>query len=279
MQPRRIKLLPRVEGLEGRAVLAAPPGLIASLTAAPDAPGVIKLVLTETNTTDHTLPVSEGAGYAVVDFWLTQGDTELWRLRRDEPMLLSAVREGVPFQAGESRSFTFYWRGQLRSGATLDTTQLLTFHGEVDDALAEATSPPPTPAIGGGNGATAGIETVGTNLAVSIRADRATYRQGRPVMLTITETNLGQQPVAVKAAGITSLTISRGGVTVWKYAPLRLVNASAATTLAPGQSRTFQVVWNGAFNSNPRQPRTGAFLATVGLDGRTSSVALAIARR
>jgi hypothetical protein len=83
-------------------------------------------------------------------------------------------------------------------------------------------------------------------LATSVSTNQTTYQPGQPVNMTFTETNVGNQPVAV-LTGATEFQITQNGTaspgTI--IDPDQAIQASAWLTLQPGQSYSQTATWNG----------------------------------
>jgi hypothetical protein len=252
---RRQRLSPGVECLEARTVLSASPGLVAALSALSEGPATVLMTFTETNTTNHDIPVTAGCG--VSQFWVTQGTRVIWR----NPEPLCPIRIGAPLHAGQSRTFTAVWNDSFPGANPSALAASFVFHGSVDGLTAKTTlvTPPVAPA-----------------LKATVTADRAVYRVGQQVLLTITETNTGTQPVGVLVYEPESVTVTRDGKAVWQ-SPLRPI-PMIMTLLGPGQSRTLTSSWPGTFNVNTSQPRTGTFIITVRLDNTTAATTVNVVR-
>ena len=85
---------------------------------------------------------------------------------------------------------------------------------------------------------------------------RTAYRHGRPVAITITETNAGSQAQLV-ATGRRALNVAVNGPDGGPFWRFRNAHPGPASNgiLAPGASRTFKLVWNGRANLHGTRSR------------------------
>jgi len=131
-----------------------------------------------------------------------------------------------------------------------------------------------------GDGLAADTSTVAPpirgELKLTVTASQAVYERAQPVTLTITETNIGSQPVGVMGYGPEKVTVRRDGKPVWRSlgGPFPLV----MMLLQPGQSRVLDAVWPGTFNVNKGQPHTGKFTITVRQDNVMAVTSVKIVR-
>jgi hypothetical protein len=259
---RLIRIRATVEPLEGRALLS---GLAVTVTT--DQPSYqvgqpINITLTETNTTDHDMTVAEGCG--VNDLWATQNGAELWRKSKDGPQPLCPIFLGGVLHAHESRSFGALWDGHTDEGPPGTPTGVVEVFGGVDGV----SSPPVAIRI---------EPPAATNhLVLTVTTDHELYRPGRRVQITVTETNTGNEPVAVGFAG-PKITISRRGVVVWRLHSQ--VHPQAARLLQPGQTQQFAVAWKGLPNVPVVRLRPDIYTVQVALDGMDNAATIRIGRR
>jgi len=259
---RLIRIRPKVEPLEGRALLS---DLAVTLTT--DQPSYqvgqpVRITLTETNATNHDVTVAEGCG--INDFWVTQNGVELWRKSKDGPQPLCPIFLGGVLHAHESRSFNALWDGHTVEGPPGTPTGVVDVFGRVDGVA----SPPlairiePTPAV--------------NPLVLTVTTDHEHYRPGQRVHITVTATNTGNEPVAVGVAN-PKITISRNGVVVWRLHSQ--VHPQVARLLQPGQSRQFAVAWKGTPNVPGVRLRPDIYTVQAGLDGMEDAATIRIGRR
>ncbi len=78
------------------------------------------------------------------------------------------------------------------------------------------------------------------DVVTSITTDQSVYQAGQPVTMTFTETNEGDQPIAV-VTGATSIQVTQNGNLVQGF-PFSV--STSWTTLQPGQSLTQAQTWN-----------------------------------
>jgi hypothetical protein len=256
---RRIHL--NIEPLEGRALLSD-----LAVTVTTDQPSYqvgqpVRMTVTETNVTNHDVTVAEGCG--INDFWVMQDGAELWRKSRDGPQPLCPIFLGGVLHAHESRSFNALWDGHTDEGPPGTPTGVVDVFGRADGVA----SPP----------VAIRIEPPAVNpVVLTVTTNHELYRPGRPVHITVTATNTGNEPLAVGAAH-PKITISRRGVVVWRLRSQ--LHPQAARVLQPGQSRQFPVAWKGMPNVPGVRLRPDIYTVQVGLDGMEDSATIRIARR
>jgi hypothetical protein len=103
------------------------------------------------------------------------------------------------------------------------------------------------------------------DLATSLKTDQSTYTLGQPVNMTFTETNNGDQPIAV-VTGPSSFQISENGMAIWNSASALLLPEPTWTTLPPGQSYSQTASWNGLPNTGTLSSLSGVFAVSNLLD-------------
>jgi hypothetical protein len=258
---RPIRIRPKVEPLEGRALLS---DLAVTLTT--DQPSYqvgqpVHITVTEMNGTNHDVTVAEGCG--INDFWVTQNSTELWRKSKDGPQPLCPIFLGGVLHAHESRSFDTLWDGHTDEGPPGTPTGVVEVFGRVDGVA----SPP----------VAIRIEPPAVNpLVLTVTTNHELYRPGRRVHITVTATNTGNEPVAVGVAD-PKITISRSGVVVWRLRSQ--LHPQVARLLQPGQNRKFAVAWKGMPNVPGVRLRPDIYTVQVELDGMEDAATIRIARR
>ncbi|MBV8265025.1 MAG: hypothetical protein JO252_01620 [Planctomycetaceae bacterium] len=269
---------PRVEPLESRdlpvgfivphpiPITSSQSSASVKLTASPSPyqPGEPEsLTLTETNTSFHPEVVSTGSGIA--DFWVTQGDVEVWRQSKDGPHPLGPSSLVGVLAPRQSRTFSAIWDGHFNEAAPPNPAGPFVFHAAVDNQLAMT-----------GVGAAISLAPQ-ASLAVSAATDRPSYRIGQPVRITFTETNTGPTAVGVDVGGPSAVTITRQGIEVWKMSG-PMVFPTPALLLQPGQSRQDTIVWPGRFTEHTWLPMTGTFVVHGTLDGTPTSAVFRVER-
>ena len=213
------------------------------------------LTLTETNTSTVDARVNVGCG--VADFWVTEGGVEVWRLSRDPRPLCPISNNGV-LPAHQSRTFSATWDGHFNEAMPPDATGPFVYHASLDGVSVDSSELSAQP-----------------RLVVGITTDRAVYRVGRPVTITLTETNEGTEAAGVGVCGPSRVAISRQGVEVWQQ-PARGPCPALALLLPPGQSRQYTVIWPGRFNEHRGTPKAGLFLIQATLDGVSATATIRI---
>lgn len=101
-----------------------------------------------------------------------------------------------------------------------------------------------------------------------VATDQLVYDTGEPVKLTFTETNDGNQPIAV-VTGSPEFDVTKNGTSVWTLANPDTQQATWST-LQPGQSYTQTATWNGSGGG------TGTFAASDPFDPSGSSATFQI---
>jgi hypothetical protein len=120
---------------------------------------------------------------------------------------------------------------------------------------------------------------VSSSLVVKVTTDKAAYKLGQPVAITLTETNTSNQAVRVLiGCQILNGSVAKHGATVWRFIDMREC-ATGFGTLAAHASRQFTLVWNGKFNI-PGLPHalahTGTFVVHAGVDGAIGAATIVI---
>ena len=261
---------PRFETLEDKALLSS---LAATLTTnmAVYQPGqAINITFTETNT--GTSPVQVTFGPVNDGFNVTQNGNAVWQsnaganpmyLRLDtlqpgQSIVLNETWNGVPNQTNSTTEAagTFTVTNQLNSSGASATFQIASPASDPISSPPPVTIPPPPsnpisspppvtitsppsypisspPPAASAPAVTATLATGGS-----------TYRVGHRVLLTLTLTNSGSQPVAIDPPNTAVFTLSRGSTVVWSSTGKKQATR-AVQSLAPGQSIEIHGVWMG----------------------------------
>jgi len=264
---------PAVESLEALTLLSAvSPGLTETLTTdrAVYRPGEpVRMTLTETNTSARD--VSFGVGPSTDGFSVTRNGGTVWRSNAGiQPLFVRLVT----LHPGESFALQATWDGHPNTprGDTLPgrPTGMFLVHNALEGrgagdrpatVMIEATPPPrPAPAP----------------LAVSVTTDRASYRGGQPVTVTLTETNTtGHDVPAVFGCQILGASATGPGGTVWRYRDRRLC-ATFVGVLHAGESRRFTLVWDGRPDAPGARLAPGVYTVRAGVDGVSGTAAVRI---
>jgi hypothetical protein len=86
-----------------------------------------------------------------------------------------------------------------------------------------------------------------SSIAYSLTTSQSIYQVGRPVNLTFTETNTGDQPVTVSVSP-TDFTVSQNNSALWQSGPTGGNVPPKSETLAPGQSLSQTASWDGIWD-------------------------------
>jgi hypothetical protein len=124
-----------------------------------------------------------------------------------------------------------------------------------------------------------------SDLAVTLTTDESVYQAGQPIVMTLTETNTGSQPVGfVVGPSIDGFDVSENGKPVWQsnagINPMFLVEEM----IQPGQSYTLTATWDGVpnlpfqymFGGQPPVLAGGSFTVTNQLDPNGASASFTI---
>jgi hypothetical protein len=222
----RRKARPRVEALEGRALLS---GLSITLTtnkSVYQAGEPIKMTFTETNTGSQ--PVNASDGPSVDGFDVTENGKAVWQSNAGVNPLFILL---ITLQPGQSHTLTATWDGVPSEG-----------HPPVlsggDFTVTNQLDP---------NGASASFK-IDAPLSYSITTDKGDYSVGQPIEITDTETNTSNQPVTVNT-GPSDFAITQEGLgTPLANVPGTWGAQSGTETLQPGQSISETATWNGVSN-------------------------------
>ena len=220
---------PRVEVLEGRALLSALAMTLTTDKAVYQAGDPITMTFTETN--DSSQPV-DTVGVAPNDgFDVAENGKVVWESNAGAvPMVISMIT----LQPGQSHTLTATWDGVPSTGG------------------------PPVLA-GGSFTVTNGLDPKGASasfqiespLSYSITTDKADYSVGQPIQITYTETNTSRGPLTVNT-GLSGFDITQ------YQTPVATVSGTDGSspgtkTLQPGESITQTATWNGMSNMGSLQ--------------------------
>ena len=102
------------------------------------------------------------------------------------------------------------------------------------------------------------IDTSSQGLAVKLSTAHQVYKEGEPVVITLTETNTSQHDITVEQGpSIGGIEVSHNSREIWAsnsgVQPMFIM----LRTLAPGQSITQTTTWNGQSNIGPAWTATG----------------------
>ena len=190
----------------------------------------IQLTFTETNVGTTTVQVMEGPS----SFDVKQSGHEVWNSLYPDTFPDEWAPQSyswVTLQPGQSFTQTATWNGvpdQLPSG---DSSGPFAVSNELDPRSATATIQILAPPVG--------------LLTTTVTTDKSTYDFDEPAQFTFTETDTGNQPIAV-LTGPTAFEITSNGTSVWESTDTRaLPSAASWETLEPGQSYTQTVMWDG----------------------------------
>ncbi len=189
----------------------------------------VQMTYTEVNTSDQPVTVAwePPAGFSV---------THNGTLDMVDALPAIAVLDGTyTFQPGQIRTDTQTWDGIPMSGpytiANLTGTFVVGYGPEGDGTQLTTTfqiAPPPS-----------------YDVVTSVTTDQTEYNLGQPVNLTFTETNDGDQPVAI-VTGSAGFEITQNGTAIWNpYYDAPPPTWPTWSTLQPGQSYSQTATWNG----------------------------------
>ncbi len=102
------------------------------------------------------------------------------------------------------------------------------------------------------------VAPLSQGLVVKLSTDHQVFRQGQPVVMTLTETNTSQQDITVESGpSLAGFFVTHNGRSVWAsnagVQPMFIL----MRTLAPSQSITQSATWNGQSNIGPARTATG----------------------
>lgn len=101
---------------------------------------------------------------------------------------------------------------------------------------------------------------VGT-VRVELSIDKAIYTVGEPIAVTLTLTNVGNEPATFQfnTGQIYDFVVARSGVIVWRWSQGKaFTQALTVLTLRPGEARRFQEQWNQR-DAQGRQVQSGSY--------------------
>ncbi len=262
---RRKKTRPGVELLESRALLSV---LSASLTTDQTVYQVgqpIQMTFTETNTSDQPINVDEGP--SIDGFDVTHNGASVWESNWGiNPMVLVAQT----LAPGQSLTLKATWNGSpspgLFSGMPVGT---FTVTNQLDPQAASATfqigpstpSPtPPTPSL----------------VSASVATKQRATHDGQTVLITLTLTNTSGQSVTISPNSTSDgFRVLSDSTQVWHSS--RSPRIARSRTLAPGETITFQAVWNS--KAHPRGENTlarGPYTVVASMAGYSAATTIQI---
>jgi hypothetical protein len=255
-------ILPHVEPLESKMLLSNLTVSVATDRSTYQAGQTVRMTLTETNTSNQSVKVTEGCG--IDDFWVTQAGTEVWRESKNGPQPLCPISLNGVLGPHQSRTFVVYWNGHSDEGPPTTPSGVLRVSGAVDGMASAPVSIriEPSPAA--------------SNVALTVATNHMVYRPGQRVHMSIIETNGGNEPVAVSLSSPT-ITVSRGGTVVWSLHSH--LHSQTLKLLKAGQSRVFQFAWNGRSDIPGVRVRPDDYTIQVALDGLSDSTTIRIGKR
>ncbi len=223
-----------------------------------DAGQPVNLTFTETNDGDQAVVVITGSP----KFEVIQNETTIWG-----PFYAGAPVTTQPtwstLQPGQSYSQTAAWNGLPTTGPLSSLAAPMTVSNDFDPNADTATFQyvaPPTDVLN-----------------TSLTTDQSVYQLGQPIQLKFTETNTGNQPIAV-LTGPNAFEITSNGTSVWESTDTDELSSSASwETLQPGQSYTQTITWDGFDGYSVTSPEgTGTFAVSDLLDPTESSASFQI---
>ena len=206
----------------------------------------IQMTYTQVNTSDQwvSLAAQPPAGFTITH----DGKAVLL-----DSLPQSVSNTPVTFQPGQAMTDSQTWNGIPISGpftlGSLTGTFVIGYGPASDPTQSTATIQiaPPSP----------------DDLVTKVATDQLVYDTGEPVKLTFTETNDGNQPIAV-VTGSPEFEVTKNGTSVWAL-PNPDAQPATWTTLQPGQSYTQTATWNGSGGG------TGTFAVADPFDSSGSS--------
>lgn len=278
----RRRTSPRVESLEGRALLS---GLSYSLTTNQSSyqPGQpVVMTFQETNVSNHEISVSVGP--SIDGFDVSQGGNVIWRSNAGPNPMFIELKQ---LQPGQSLTLSATW-DDVPTGGTSPVTGNVVISNQLDPQLtttvaigsststpsANPSSPPSSPQPIGvvsdpdplpaqpvssptnPSDSPAGV-TVPTDptttgagslpVAVSVVTNRSTYHKGQAVKMTMTIQNDGSSAVSLPSGSASGLTLYEGSTPVWHRA--QSAAKGARHDLDPGRTVKLTASWNGKAHS------------------------------
>ncbi len=122
---------------------------------------------------------------------------------------------------------------------------------------------------------TPSIASAAPPIKETLTTDKSIYKVGEPIHITLTETNTMDSVVtlpSLQQSGV--FTASRDLRVLWRSKVQK--PESAATTLAPGQTRTISMTWNGSANVGSA-PRSTRLTGTLHIDNTLANDSVVIA--
>ncbi len=206
----------------------------------------IQLSFTETNVGTTPIQVLIGP----TSFNVMQTGAEIWS---------SIAPGGIPgdnwetLSPGQSMTQTATWNGVPNNVPAAFSNGTFTVSNALDPRAESATFQIVAPPA--------------ADLSTTVTTDRSVYDYGEPIQLTLTETNVGSQPIVV-LTGPTAFEITHDGAIVWDTTfPKDLPANTSWVTLQPRQSYTQTSSWDGTTEYTVTSPQaTGTFSVSNLLD-------------
>ncbi len=225
----------------------------------------IQLTFTETNVGTTAVQVLEGP----TGFDVKQNGAEVWNSSYPNVFPYEVTPQSnstyswVTLNPGQSFTQTATWDGVPDHLPSADLSGTFTVSNELDPR-GETTS--------------IQIVTPATNLlSTSVTTDKSVYDFNEPAQFTFTETNTGNQPIAV-LTGPTAFEITSNGTEVWQSTDTSDLPSQATwETLQPGQSYTQTTTWDGFDGYAINSPMgTGTFVVSDSLSPNAASATIQI---
>jgi hypothetical protein len=222
----------------------------------------ISLNFTETNVGTTPVQVLEGLS----SFDIKQNGAEIWNSFFPSTFPEASPAQSyqwVTLQPGQSFTQTATWNGVPDHLPAGDSSGTFTVSNELDPRAETATFQIVAPAT--------------SSLTVSVTTNKSVYDFDEPVQLSFSETDSGNQPIAV-LTGPTAFEITSNGTQVWESTDVDTLPASTSwQTLQPGQSYSQTITWDGFDGYSAASPNgTGTFTVSNLLDPTQSSVSFQV---
>ena len=99
-----------------------------------------------------------------------------------------------------------------------------------------------------------------SGISYTLTTDQSAYQVGQPIEITFTETNTGDQPVAISLSP-TDFSVSQYAGVIWESNPENDGRSPTSVTLEPGQSVSQTATWDGTITERAYQQGTSTSYA------------------
>jgi hypothetical protein len=217
----------------------------------------IGLTFTETNV--GATPIQVLVGPASFD--ITQNGAQVWSISFSSSPVFSED-SWATLEPGQSVTQTAEWSGVPENLPSAFSNGTFTLTNALDPRAESTTFQIVAPPA--------------ADLSTSVTTSKSKYDYGEPIPMTLTETNVGPQPIVV-LTGPTAFEATHDGVAIMDNAAASGLPGISWQTLEPGQSYSQEFTWSGTAYYTMTSPQaTGTYSASNLLDPNGSTASFQI---